>query len=80
MRTIQKHWEGYKNLVLPPHASDIQIEECRRAFYAGAISCLNVMDSVGDESISENAGVEIIEGLHQELESFASDLVNQPSG
>lgn len=34
--TIKKRWESYRYLVLPENASEVQISECRNAFYAGA--------------------------------------------
>jgi hypothetical protein len=36
MTTVRKEWESYRREVLPATASAIQIQESRRAFYAGA--------------------------------------------
>jgi len=36
MGLIEKSWEQYKNMVIPKNAPEIQITECRQAFYAGA--------------------------------------------
>lgn len=42
----------------------------RRAFYAGAAAMLSITKQLGDEEISENAGVEALEGLEQEINEF----------
>ena len=34
MKTLFDEWQGYRRDVVPPHAPAIQVEECRRAFYA----------------------------------------------
>jgi hypothetical protein len=34
--SVRKEWESYRRSVLPATAPEIQITECRRAFYAGA--------------------------------------------
>lgn len=51
--TIKDDWESYQRDVLPINAPQVQVQECRRAFYAGALaaSC-NIRDS-GDLSSAE---------------------------
>ena len=34
--TVASAFESYRREVIPAAASDVQVEECRRAFYAGA--------------------------------------------
>lgn len=72
MRTIQEQWESYLNVVLPKNAPQIQVTECRRAFYAGAQAMMTVFTSIGEPDISEDAGVALIEGFNSELSSFAA--------
>ena len=43
MRTINDEWQSYKRDVLPDDASQIQITETERAFYAGAKAVLYLL-------------------------------------
>ena len=72
MRSVQQEWESYRNAVIPPDAPQIQHQECKRAFYAGAHSIMQFLMSMSDDNLSEEAGSAILEGLRQELCDFAS--------
>ena len=74
MNTIAEQWELFEKAVMPTGAPDIQRQEMRRAFYGGAESLLRLQWVVGDGSISEDAGVAIIEGWHDECLRFAEDM------
>lgn len=74
MRTVQEQWESYRDSVIPKNASAIQVQECRRAFYAGAYASLDLFTSIGEPGISEDAGIALIEGLRSELEDFAGGV------
>ncbi len=45
MNPIAEAWKGYRQDVVPKNASQVQVLECRRAFFAGA-RCLDVMHTV----------------------------------
>lgn len=70
MRTIQQQWESYAAAVIPKDAPTVQIQECRRAFYAGAMAMNTVYLSTSTPDVSESAGVQIVEGVQQELKAF----------
>ena len=70
MRTIQGYWASYEREVVPASASEVQRVETQRAFYAGAASVLTIVEGVGDERVSEDAGVAILTGLKDELGAF----------
>lgn len=76
MNTIQEQWEQFSALVLPPDLSAIQAQEMRRAFYAGVQAMINIQWEIGDESISEAAGVQMLEGIHDECRRFALEIAN----
>lgn len=80
MNTVQEKWEGFSSGVIHPGASAVQREELRRAFYAGAAVVLDISCSIGDESISQDAGVAILEGLHSELEAHITEIRVQNGG
>ena len=70
MNTIQSNWEDFRKKVVPQNASNIQIAEMRKAFYAGAYAAISIMVKIGAEDVSEEAGVEILETLKNECELF----------
>jgi hypothetical protein len=43
MRLLEQ-WNSYSQAVMPRDASAVQIQECRRAFYAGAQALMGVLD------------------------------------
>lgn len=78
MNTIQQYWETYKEAVLPKDASETQIEETKRGFYAGGWSVLTIMTRViADQNISEEAGIQMLQGLLDECEYFKNGVLNK---
>lgn len=72
METVAESFETYRTRVLPRDAPPIQVDECRRAFYAGTYFMLmNLMANVGDESTSDEQGIAELEKLKAECEAFA---------
>lgn len=74
MNTVQEQWNAFSKLVVPKDASPYQKQEMRRSFYAGAEAMLRIQFAITEPSISENAAVEILEGLNQELTLFANEV------
>lgn len=71
MGRIEKEWNSYRLAVIPAGAGEIQIEECKRAFYAGAATLhheLMEMLSPGDETT--DADLENMQAIHDELIAF----------
>ena len=75
MKTLQTLWNSYRVRVVPANAPEIQVQECRRAFYAGATALLGEMLSIPD-GLTEEQEMEELMKIRQELSSFA-DLVTQ---
>ena len=72
VESVAESFATYRARVLPPAASDTQVLECRRAFYAGAYFLLmNISYNIGDTETSEDEGVEQLERLKDECEAFA---------
>lgn len=74
MNTVQEQWEIFFKLVVPKDAPVIQVTEMRRSFYAGVESMLRIQWAISDSAISEEAGVAILEGVHDECQRFAEDV------
>lgn len=76
MNTIAQQWALFSAAVMPKDAHPVLRQEMRRAFYAGAEAVLRLQFAVGDKAVSEDAGVAIIEGWHDECRRFAQQVAN----
>lgn len=74
MNTIAEQWASFEAAVMPASAGPVQRQEMRRAFYAGFEGALRIAWNIGDESVSEDGGVAILEGLHEECRMFAAQV------
>jgi hypothetical protein len=72
---VRSGWFSYAERVLPSDAPSVQKQETRRAFYAGAAHALDVMLRLGEDDVSEDAGVEVLEALRQECRRFVEDVL-----
>lgn len=73
--SVARSFATYRERVVPPDASPIQVEECRRAFYAGAYFLLmNCLYNLGDEATSEEDGIAQLDTLKAECEAFAAHV------
>lgn len=75
-RTIAEEWRHYETATMPRDACSTQVIETRRAFYAGAIAMLNMVQGVGGADVNEAAGVAYLESLRLEGLAFF-DLVQK---
>ena len=60
-KRIEKEFQEYRREVIPVDAPQVQIDECRKAFYAGAWALMDV----------------IINGLSPDKDPTAADIVCQ---
>lgn len=70
--SVRESWNQFRAAVMPPNASNVQIQEMRRAFYAGAWAMFCTMNQAS--AGSEDEGVEALESLNAEMECFAALL------
>lgn len=64
-------WQDYLLKVIPPGASEIQIKETQRAFYAGAGFLMDsLMKMLGPGNETTEADMQIIEGVAVEVRDF----------
>lgn len=76
MKRILEAWKSYeRDILIPARAGAIQIQETRRAFYAGAqtlfFAIMNMLDP-GQEAT--DADLVKMDEIEQELKSFVEDV------
>lgn len=71
---IDKAWEDYRQLVVPHTAGETQIRETRRAFYAGALLVFEAINTIGEDHVSENTGVDILAQIARECGAFKAEM------
>lgn len=79
-RLVRDGWQDYAEKNLPAEAHRVQVQETRRAFYAGAMELLSRLAELGDDSIPEDAGVEVLEATRREIEAFVRSLGTPAEG
>lgn len=72
--TIAEQWATFESLVMPKDAPPVQRQEMRRAFYSGAEAMLRLQYAAGDPGVSEEGGVMMLEGWHDECRIFAQQV------
>ena len=75
---LKDHWESYLNEVLPKNAPEVQKVECRRAFYAGALSIwVTVISGVSEAEELTGSDLELIKILKSEFAEYLKELINK---
>jgi hypothetical protein len=74
-KTIAEAWVSYMDDVIPKDAPAVQIQESKRAFFGGAALVLQFALALGDDDVSEDEGVELLESLRRECEAFKNDVL-----
>lgn len=72
-RAIGNAWASYAASVVPKNAGPDQLRDLRNTFYAGALATLLAVSDSANQG-SDDAGVDHIEGIHQELKQYVADL------
>lgn len=65
-------WASYRERVVPAEAGEVQVQECRRAFYAGARAIEAMFRAMADMPDSE--GAVVLGAVIGELEGFADGV------
>lgn len=71
---MKSEWESFEKVGVPRNAHETQRLETRRAFYAGALSMLSLVQRTGDPGVSEEDGVAILNAISGELLAFNEEL------
>lgn len=73
--TLAAQWASYERLVIPATAGDLQRQETRRAFYAGAQDLFELLQhgvSAGPEFTAEDE--RLLEAVDAELRQFVLEV------
>lgn len=75
LNTVAQQYESLLKAAMPPGASEVQLRESKRMFFAGAGAVLNMMiHTIAAPTMSETAGVQMIDGLHKEVAAFMREV------
>ena len=74
MKSISEMWESFRDATIPPTASQLQVDECRRSFYAGAWGMLCSFERMGDDDVSEASGIDWLQARKAEGHEFLSSV------
>jgi len=78
MKSIEEEWNGFSAMVFAKiNPSSTQVEEMKRAFFAGAWAILCAVKRIGDPDISEEAGMAFLEERQSEGKQFYQDLIKR---
>ena len=73
--TIDAGWKSYRAMVIPKSAGSTQVEECHRAFYAGAAILFHgIMKMLDPGDDPTEADLESMSAIQKELEDFGRGL------
>lgn len=72
---IKHHWLSYRREVVPPQAGEVQVEECRRAFYAGALAVWSsIMSGLSEGSEPQPTDEALLASIQAEFVEFGAEL------
>src|SRR5262245_37800692 len=72
---IKAGWIGYKMMVLPPDAPQVQIDECRLAFYAGCQHLWGTLTNILDpEADVTDDDVSKMDSINNEMLAFYAEI------
>lgn len=78
MTVIKNAWRDYAERVVPTGAPPIQMQETKRAFYAGAIALWStIIKSLDADSEPTDADMERMSAINDELQEFVDSLAEE---
>jgi hypothetical protein len=72
-KVVERLWLQYRNAVIPREAHAVQLQECRRAFYAGAHALITELIRLFDQDREPTpADLALMSAIDAELTEFAA--------
>lgn len=73
---LASQWDLFRTTVIPHDASPVQLQEMRRAFYAGCASLFDIQMQMTAPGKTEEDGMDVMSRIQEELMQFGRDLQN----
>ena len=73
MIKFSKFWTSYRTEVMHPEAHEIQVNECKAAFYAGSLAIFQAILTAPDD-VSEELGADYLETLRKEIQATLEEM------
>jgi hypothetical protein len=70
---IMEQWKRFEEAVLPAEPAVNQVQEMRRAFFAGAQVMINILVHE-TKDLPEDEGVKILDDCYAEIHDFAAGI------
>lgn len=77
---LDHQWRSFQDEVIPLAAPELQREEMRRAFYAGAQAVLNTVDDAFAEGLPEEEVGKVLPAIGVEVNRYAQVLAARKEG
>lgn len=76
LKTIEEEWTAFSAMIFAKmNPGPVQVEETRKAFFAGAWAMLTAMRIVGTDEITEDQGVQFFDDRQKEGAEFYRKLM-----
>lgn len=81
MKYIEGGWDSYRKMCVPADASDVQVSECRQAFFAGAAVLFSTIMVVLDPGTEPTeADLRRMGDVQAEIDGFGQELDKRAFG
>lgn len=67
---VRSLWEEYMAVACPKNAPAVQVDETRKAFYAGISATWAIIDKCVNDDLSDDALSKMIESIEDELRDY----------
>lgn len=76
MPIINDEWDSYRRQVIPATAPAVQLQESKRAFYAGAQTLFHALVKIMDPSSEEptERDMRVMDSIDRELREFSASV------
>jgi hypothetical protein len=74
-RYIEEQWNEFRRSVLSKDAPQIQIDEMRKAFFAGVVALFgHVLGNLSEGNDVKEQDLQMMASIHEELEEFRDEI------
>lgn len=72
MKLLETEWANFRNVTIPKDAGSVQLQECRRSFFAGAWALYMLqMNRFTEDHEPTDADLKLMAALDAEMREFA---------